>query len=476
MSALSSKYRLLSITALIIAGAGDADAQSFEQVREKIANGNSNAALWDLENIKRDEPSMARSREWNELAGICSFKIGDYDKADELLKVARDKGSKTANLYLGRMAFLNYDFPLAHKLYGTYATALEKSGREEDPDLTLFDEQLLTAENALSRVEHVTIIDSIAVPVESFIKAYRLSPSAGRLLAPQDMPMAGQGSGAIMAYINEGDDFMMWSEPDKEGNVRLMESSRLTDGSWQQPTAVSEVLDEYDNADYPFMMPDGTTLYFASDGEGSMGGYDIFVASRDAATNEYLQPLNIGMPYNSPYDDFMLAIDEQNGIGWWATDRHLLDDKVTVYVFIPNEMRINYNPEEVDIISAARISDFRSTQNPEESGRYRELLTRLDNIKPAKRKKVDFHIPLPGGKMATNIDDFTNDVQKQKVREYLDVLNEYETAREDLRTLRMKYAEGDKSLKNEIASAERSTENMLHRLSKARSDLYSTLK
>ena len=66
--------------------------------------------------------------------------------------------------------------------------------------------------------------------------------------------------------------------------------------------------------DYPFMLSDGTTLYFAENGEESLGGYDLFVTRYSSSSHEYLKPENLGMPFNSPYNDYMLVIDEPNNL------------------------------------------------------------------------------------------------------------------------------------------------------------------
>ena len=92
-----------------------------------------------------------------------------------------------------------------------------------------------------------------------------------------------------------------------------------------------------------------------------MGGYDIFETVRDAATGEYMPPSNVGMPFNSPYDDFLLVTDEQNGVGWWATDRNSLEDMVTLYVYMLPEMRRNVDPESDDLMSLARLSEYKLT-------------------------------------------------------------------------------------------------------------------
>ena len=48
---------------------------------------------------------------------------------------------------------------------------------------------------------------------------------------------------------------------------------------------------------------------------------------------------NIGFPYNSPANDYMLAVDELNGIGWLVSDRFQPEGKVGVYAFIYNDRR-----------------------------------------------------------------------------------------------------------------------------------------
>lgn len=57
--------------------------------------------------------------------------------------------------------------------------------------------------------------------------------------------------------------------------------------------------------DYAYVTLDGKTLYFASTGHNSMGGYDIFTATRKTVNDPWGEVKNMGYPINSPYDDFM---------------------------------------------------------------------------------------------------------------------------------------------------------------------------
>lgn len=469
-----SKTFIASLTLLMAAAAY---AGPMEDARQYVKEGDYFAAAQELAAAAEKTPSLRNNAEWNQLMGICRFESGNIGDSRKYFETAKTKGSKEATLYLGRLAFLDYDFEKAQSLYGDYRAYREKSGRGIGDDAEDFERQLMNAENALSRVEDLVVIDSIAVPVDGFFRHYRLPRSAGRLISPDEMPLEEHRSGSVVAFVNEGDDFMMWAEPDSVGTVRLVESVRLTDGRWQEPTPTPDVLNDGGYADYPFMMPDGTTLYYAGDGDGSMGGYDIFVATRDASTGEYLQPQNLGMPYNSPYDDFMLAIDELNGVGWWATDRNLLGDKLTVYVFLTNDIRKNLDPDDESLVSRARLTSIADTRSEEDETRCREALDLIKDIDPdAVVKKADFHFPVAGGKMLTTLDDFPGAKSKTAMKAYLDLKKQYESLREELGGLRRKYHNGkSENLRLRIKKAEADSEALLLKLEKARSDVYKAL-
>ena len=45
-------------------------------------------------------------------------------------------------------------------------------------------------------------------------------------------------------------------------------------------------------------------------------------------------PENVGMPFNSPYNDYMYVIDEFNDLGWFASDRYQPEGKcASMYSF-----------------------------------------------------------------------------------------------------------------------------------------------
>jgi flagellar motor protein MotB len=69
-----------------------------------------------------------------------------------------------------------------------------------------------------------------------------------------------------------------------------------------------------------FMHPDGRTLYFASQGHTSMGGYDIFYSTYDE-NGKWNTPINIGYPINTPDDDVFFVVSASGKHGYYASIR-----------------------------------------------------------------------------------------------------------------------------------------------------------
>lgn len=374
----------------------------------------------------------------------------------------------------GRNAYLNYNFDEASRLY----SQAKKKAKAEDEDFAemydTYSHQLSLAKNFLERVEKIVIIDSISVPKNDFFKAYRLPVSSGILSDDSGLPLR-VGSNVDYVFTNEQENYKLWSQRDSTGYFRIMESGLLTDGRWSEPVDISDEIAGDSNAVYPFMMADGVTLYYADNGDNSIGGYDIMVASRDAADGSFLQPSNLGFPYNSPYDDYLLAIDELNGIGWWATDRNILDDELTIYVFLVNDLRDNYAPDEDDIIDFARITDYIATQ-PEDAD-YDNLLATINNIDyTTVKKRPEFTLAASKGRIFHRYDELPNANAKAAMKRYISAKTEFEKSESQLNTLRKKYNETHSdAIGARIQKEEKGVERQRIELAKLLNEVYKEL-
>lgn len=464
------------IPGIILTFAGAAYGDTVDEARALAADGDYDGALEALQAAAGSNPALKGNQQWNYLAGLCEYELGDYAQALPHLETARAKGNRDAMLYLGRLAFLDYDFEKATKLYGDYRAAQQKARQEPDEQLDVFESQLTNAENALQRVEDLMVIDSIAVEPTGFFKHYRLPSSAGHLMLPEELPEQLGKPDTGMAFANEGRDFMMWAQPDSIGTLRIVETTRLTDGSWQTPVYTPETLNGGGDADYPFMMADGTTLYFAADGDESLGGYDIFVASRDATTGEYLQPQNVGMPYNSPYDDYMLAIDELNGIGWWATDRNQLDGRLTIYVFATNDIRRNLDADDENLLSRARITDYRESQGSADRQKADALLAAIDEIETDSEAAPEFHLPNGNGTYFHYMKQLPAKA-RTPMKRYLEAQKEMKDLEARLDATRRRFHDSPSpALRREAQELEKQRDALALQLRKMRSEVYGAMR
>lgn len=64
---------------------------------------------------------------------------------------------------------------------------------------------------------------------------------------------------------------------------------------------------------------DGETMYIASEGDGSLGGYDIFVSENINGT--WSEPKNLGYPINTQYDDFFFSATANGKYAYIASNR-----------------------------------------------------------------------------------------------------------------------------------------------------------
>ncbi|MDE5555238.1 MAG: hypothetical protein K2J10_08670, partial [Muribaculaceae bacterium] len=302
------------------------------------------------------------------------------------------------------------------------------------------------------RVEKIEIIDSITVDQFDFFTHYRLSPEAGRILLPEDVDVKAR----TMVYVPQNKSEMIWAESDSTGFSILMAASILDDGTLDSPAPLKGEFSEGGDADYPFLMPDGMTLYFAATGESSLGGYDIFMTRR--SDDGFLQPQNIGMPYNSPYNDYMLAIDESTGAGWFASDRSQIPGKVTIYVFVPSQTRVNYSPDDPKLLERARINSITDTQTADAAAMRKRIATIEEGATLRNRNARPFVLSMGNGKVYTSLDDFKNPQARREMSSLLKEEKQIEAQSDRLDQLRQRYAKGERHLADQILDAEAAIE------------------
>src|SRR3990170_3321531 len=71
----------------------------------------------------------------------------------------------------------------------------------------------------------------------------------------------------------------------------------------------------------PMLSRDGKTFYMASDRPGGLGGIDIWVATRASDSDPWGEPVNVGAPINSQYNDFCPTIARDGHEFFFVSER-----------------------------------------------------------------------------------------------------------------------------------------------------------
>lgn len=366
-------------------------------------------------------------------------------------------------------AIRTYDFPIAEQWVNHEIATLKKSNLPTDEQEDKL-QWLHRAQLRLNAVERVTFIDSMIVPKTEVLSHIHLNPECGRLLRSADY-FHQRDTMDCTVFQSEIGDQIFYSQVGADGNLHLYTQHLYGDSSMSEAQLLQGISDNEEAQNYPFMMTDGATIYFAAKSTESLGGYDIFMSRYDADEHRFLAPENIGMPFNSPANDYLYVIDETNNLGWFVTDRNMKDGLACIYVFIPNETRQIYIPEEVDserLRRLARIHSIRDTQTDEAAVRGAQFRMREANRTQKAARTNEFDFVVTDNQIYHRKSDFRTMDAQLRIDTWLEKRAELEKVRKTLVRLRNNYHTGTPDartqLSSEILMLEKSEETLAQRI------------
>ena len=257
--------------------------------------------------------------------------------------------------------------------------------------------------------QKVMFIDSVVVSKSKLLSSLNIPDEAGSIQAYNKFFNTTDQPNSIV-YLNQLRNKCVFSKF-TDGGWDLY-SKEMIGGKWSNavPLKGLDILGDDVDINWPFLLSDGTTLYFAAKGEESIGGFDIFMTRYDETTQSYLKPENIGMPFNSIDNDYFFIVDEYDGIGWFATDRNQPEGKVCIYSFIYNDVRENYVVDEYTPEQLRQLSEIHSISQTWTSNQARlgalEQLTAVYKRKFTQKKKNDFEFVINDELTYTTLTDF----------------------------------------------------------------------
>ncbi len=103
------------------------------------------------------------------------------------------------------------------------------------------------------------------------------------------------------------------------GGVDLYNSVRGDNGVWSTPENLGPTINTSGDEKSPFIHSDFQTLYFSSDGQPGVGGFDIFF-SKKGEDGKWAEPKNIGVPINTTGDDLGFFVSTDGHLGYFASN------------------------------------------------------------------------------------------------------------------------------------------------------------
>lgn len=363
----------------------------------------------------------------------CAQELGDYWTAIQYFEKAGNRYD-LKHFNLGEI-YLHLGYPdEAIDAYTKYLNTL-KADSERMPYLLAQIHQAEKLQRYMRRVEKVQIIDSVEIPLSDLLSAYPLSAETGTLT---------KDTHGQLVYTNQRNDRRLWAAAN--GDKQLIVSSRNLMDTWTAPDTLPHVINMSADQNYPYMLSDGVTLYFASKDTSGLGGYDIYVSRYNTYTETYTHPENIGLPYNSPANDYLLVVDEIHHRGYFATDRRSKEGYVHVYTFIPTSEKTYWRNVPQDSLVA--YAQLRSGLHVEE-----ETVNKPSVPQPTvqvEREKEEIYFILNDSVVYTSKSDFRSPIARKTYQEWHNIQKQLEIDQEVLAQLRLQYANADDTSKKEL--------------------------
>ena len=437
---------IAALLLLTLPVAGQNTKLTKQQVRELFLQGHYAECLPSLERLTASAPRDANLNYWY---GACLQETGRPSEAIGYLTAAANARNANADA-LRRLADCHYatgDVEASVDALEDYLTTVNPAD-----SLFLVYTKVKTQREAerkyIRRVQKVIFIDSLVTAKADFLSHYTLGRECGILTPADDYPQRPAGACDVVYQTERGNEIYFSREEPATGQHLLYSSYKLTD-EWSAPAPLQGLPEEGD-CSWPYILSDGTTLYFSSNGPESMGGYDLFVTRRNTDTGRFLRPENLGMPFNSTANDYMLVIDEMNGIGWFATDRGQGDDEVCIYSFLWDGGANDYYPYSTDadavpsartVLDAAHIASIAATQTDAEAlrtARQKLFMLSLDEDSKSAAKH-DFVFVLDDFTDYYALSDFRSAAARAAFSQALDDRRELAAVQQSLATLRGSY-------------------------------------
>lgn len=288
--------------------------------------------------------------EYNYKLGVCMiFSEPDKKKCLPYLQFAKrntNDNTKDVAFWMGRAFHINYLFDEAIKNYDEYklnASSAKVKKLQVDREI----KACYNGKKLFTNLTDLVITSKKELNESDYFRSYDLKDIGGKLLVkPDDFKSSAdkkKKENSVVFLPKNSNRVYYSSYGDKPEIGRdIYYAVKLADGTFSKGEKVKGINTEFDE-DYPFLHPNGQTLYFASKGHNGMGGYDIFKSTYVEASDSWTTPENLEFPINSPDDDYLFVTDSLEKTAFFSTGRQSVPGKIDV-------LKINTERKPIDVL------------------------------------------------------------------------------------------------------------------------------
>jgi len=427
------KHSILILIWLFISS-GFSQAQTLSQAKILYTKGDYKKAIPAFREglqLKPKDPSL------NLWYGVCLLETGNTEASFNYLKFAENRRLPEASHYLAKY-YLNTMSPDTALIFINKYLENTKISPENKEKGLLVKTSIESCLEQLQHIEDVCFIDSVVLQKKDLFTAVTLSEAAGKIMSVHSaFPEVPLSSG--YAYFPERNDRAYYANRYPEKGLDIVARHRVIN-DWGTIEPLSDVINTEANECNPYFLSDGVTLYFASNGHGSIGGYDLFVTRLNRSSNTFLVPDHLNMPFNSTANDYFLIIDEFANRGYLATDRNQPEGYVTIYTFIPNKVKTLIQGKSFrELQDFAQIRSIKATQ----AGKNLDSLLQK-NVVPiltVKEDEADVIFLINDSISYSHDTDFQSEDARKQYLEYRTLYQKYTNIKKQLKEKRTQYLE-----------------------------------
>ena len=321
-------------------------------------------------------------------AGRCLVEMNEElpEAIEMLYKASGNQVPSDANLYLGMAYQREYNFSEAIRYYSRFEMEATRQEVKTSQVKQLIGE-CRSAREITSSYNQYEVMNVTFIDLSDSVEFTQIKMKGGELRRkPRDYYGADEqreGLHTLMFMpVNpvRGDyAFFAGQNRSDRGGIQLFRIKRGTGRSWSDPEEIKSLNTDGDEI-LPYFDPIESDLYYASNGTGGVGGFDLYRSHYDSDRDQWSEPLNLGFPINSVMDEYLLLPGSDLGMMMFFSNREGTDSTVTVY-----RVHLVEPKKKTDINNPAMLKEIASL-----GGAASEILAELEQISvPGRRIKAD---------------------------------------------------------------------------------------